>query len=64
MVEEVNIFGDNWFQLLKGRNGDMAEGFFFEMAEEVLHRGIVPTVSPPRHGGRNVILLGKGMIRL
>jgi len=34
------------------------------MAEEILHRGVVPTISSARHGRRNVILVGEDKIRL
>jgi len=64
MVEEVNIFGNNLLEFGKGGNGQVAKGFFFEMAEEVFHRGIIPTIAAARHGGSNVILLGKGKVRL
>ncbi len=64
MVEEVNIFVDYLLEFVKCRGFQGTEGFFFEMTEEVFHTGIIPTVSPARHGGGDVILLGKDSIRV
>jgi len=42
----------------------MPQIFFLEVAEEVLHRRIVPAVATARHGRGDVILAGKDMICL
>ena len=64
MVEKVNVFINDLLEFRVGGNGLMVERFLFEMAEEVFHRGIIPTVAPPRHGWSDAILLGKDMICL
>ena len=46
VVEEMNVIIDDVDSLLKGGRFELAESFFFEMAEEVLHRGIVPAIPP------------------
>src|SRR5512147_3148087 len=65
VVVKVNILIDQLSGFFKSWCFELAEIFFFEMTEEVFHRGVVPTVGTPRHGRRDVILLGKDiMIRL
>jgi len=64
IVEEMDIFVNDLLDLLEGQEGEMTERLLFEMSKEVFHRGIVPAVCPARHGGSNVILLGKGKVRL
>ena len=65
VVVEVDIFGNQLLGLFEGGQGAMAEVFFLEMREEILCRGIIPAVTPARHGGRDAILLDNDiMIRL
>jgi len=60
----VDIFVDQLFFFLQAVVRDVAQGFFFDLSEEVLHRGVVPAISSTKHGGSDVILLGKDSIRL
>ena len=50
--------------LLKGRFAHLAQSFFFQVSEEVLHRSIVPAIGAARHGGREGILLSKDKVGL
>jgi hypothetical protein len=62
VIVEVNIFGYQLFELLEGRQRNMAQIFFFEMAEEVLGWGIVPAITRSGHGARDGILGSKDLI--
>jgi hypothetical protein len=62
VVVKVNIFIDQELSLLEGWFLELAEIFFFEMPEEIFHRGIVPAITTSRHGGGDVILLRKDIL--
>jgi hypothetical protein len=64
IVVKANIIINDLSGLLEGRVAHLAQGFFFQMSEEVFHRCIIPTITPPGHGRRDGILLGKDKIRL
>ena len=64
IVVEVNIVINDLPGFFKGGRGELAESFFFEVGEEALHGCIVPTISTPRHGRRDVILMSKDKICL
>jgi len=64
VVVERDILIDDLSGLLEGGISNMAQSFFFEVTEEVLHGGIVPTVAAPEHGGSDVILGVEHKIRL
>src|SRR4030042_823557 len=62
MVKKVDIFVNDFLCLLKSGSSKLPQRFFFKMSKEVLHRSIIPTISPPRHRGNDVILLDKDSI--
>jgi len=62
IVVKVDIFSHQMFGLFEARQREMAEIFFFEVGEEILRWGIVPTVAASGHGWGDVILGSKDMI--
>ena len=64
VVVEANVIINDLLSLLEGQRFVLAKGFFFEVAEKILDRGIVPAIATPRHRRSNVILLGEDKIRL
>jgi hypothetical protein len=64
IVVEANVVVDDVLRLLVSQDFILAESFFFEMSEEILHGSIVPAISSSGHGRSDVILGGKDMIRL
>jgi hypothetical protein len=45
VVVEANVIINDLLSLLEGKGFILAKSFFFEMSEEVFHRGIVPAIS-------------------
>lgn len=50
--------------LFKTGSGKLAEGFFFEVGEEVLHRCIIPAITSPGHRRENGRVFGEDSIAM
>ena len=64
IVVKVNVFINKLLCFLKGGLLELPQIFLFEVAKEVLHGSIVPTVATSRHARRDVILLSKDIMNV